>query len=479
MFGVEGLTASLLFAIIVSAFGSAFQHGYNTGVVNAPQAVIEKWIASLMQSNETAGNATAMSSEELKSQATFIFSTIVSIYCLGGMVGGALTNIWSNIFGRKWGLVWNNLFIFISAAMMGLSKQSGSYVMLIVGRFFVGVNNGLNPGLASMYLSEISPISLRGGVGSMYQLFLTISILIAQIVSHGAMLGTDESWPLLFVVIVIPALLQTLLLPFCGDSPRYLMEKNREEASKNALIWFRRTDNVQAELAIIKSESQAERTVGKVPLTELLTNPMLRAPLLISCVIMLGQQFSGINAVIFYSTSTFKEVKMDDASAQMGTLLIGVMNVFMTVISTLIVDKAGRKTLLAIGFGSMAVDTIILCICLVLAKVNLTFGYASIVFVVLFVVLFAIGPGSIPWFLMTELFLPNARQQAISIAVAVNWLSNYVVSVTFLPLQQMLQAYVFVIFVILQVFFAMYVLLKVPETKNRKIEDIIKEFQPK
>lgn len=67
----------------------------------------------------------------------------------------------------------------------------------------------------------------------MYQLFLTISILIAQIVSHGAMLGTDESWPLLFVVIVIPALLQTLLLPFCGDSPRYLMEKNREEASKN------------------------------------------------------------------------------------------------------------------------------------------------------------------------------------------------------------------------------------------------------
>ncbi|XKL59683.1 hypothetical protein PGB90_000699 [Kerria lacca] len=473
-----GLTGTLLFAIIVTCCGSGFQHGYNGGVVNAPQSTIESWMMQVLAPNEVIMKNTTRY-DELKYQTTLLYSTLVSLYCLGGMVGGFMTNLWSNIFGRKGGIMANNIFIFISAILMGFSKTFNSIVMLIVGRFIVGINNGLNAGLVPMYLSEIPPIALRGGVGSMYQLLITISILLSQIISNESVLGTKEYWPLALAFIIIPAVLQILLLPFCADSPRYLQEQQRDEDVKKALLWFRQDENVQEEVDLLKAESEAEKQIGKVNMSDLFTVKTLRTPLIISCFIMAAQQFSGINAVIFYSTSTFESAKLSQTTAQNGTILIGLMNVFMTVISTAIVDKAGRKTLLVIGFGSMVFDTAILCVCLVLALSydSTLFAYAAILFVVLYVVFFAVGPGSIPWLLVSELFLQNARQQGASIAVAVNWLSNFIVSLFFPTLQNLLKAYVFLIFVVLQTIFVIFIIVKVPETKNRSVKDIVAEFE--
>ncbi|XP_065226468.1 facilitated glucose transporter protein 1-like isoform X2 [Planococcus citri] len=468
------LTPALFFSVFVSAFGSAFQHGYHTGVLNAPQELIEEWLRSMVNITSTAEK------EETNKHITFIFSLMVSIYCIGGMVGGMLTKFWLGVFGLKWGIFMNNFLVITSAALMGFSHQQGSYVMFIVGRFLVGMNSGLNAGLIPMYLSEIAPVHLRGGVGSFYQLFLTIAILIAQVVSTRETLGREEKWPYLFAIPVIPSIMQVVLLPLCPDSPRHLMGMKKEEEAKKALEWFRHrhTPDVTKELDVLKAEIDAENKMKAINIGEMFSNPLFRKPLAISCLMMIAQQLSGINAVVFYSTSTFKVARLDSQTAQVGTLLMGAMNVAMTIISTLTVDKAGRKTLLIIGFLLMFIDTILLCVCMRVALdyESVPAAYMSIVFLVMFVVFFAIGAGSIPWFLVNELFLPRARTLAVSFAVPINWLANFIVGISFPILQNLVQSYIFLVFAAVQLLFLIYTIFAIPETKNRNIADIASQF---
>ena len=111
-------------------------------------------------------------------------------------------------FGRKGGLLLNNVLVMLAVILQGLSKTANSYEMVIFGRLLIGINSGLNAGLAPMYLSEISPVNLRGAVGSVYQLVITISILVSQILGLGSILGTANHWPTLLAITAVPALFQ-------------------------------------------------------------------------------------------------------------------------------------------------------------------------------------------------------------------------------------------------------------------------------
>lgn len=126
-------------------------------------------------------------------------------------------------FGRKGGLLINNILVILTVVFEGASKSAGSYEMLIVGRFLIGINSGLNAGLAPMYLAEISPVHLRGAVGTVYQLVITISILTSQVLGLGKILGTATQWPLLFSLTIVPAIFQIATLPICPESPKYLL----------------------------------------------------------------------------------------------------------------------------------------------------------------------------------------------------------------------------------------------------------------
>ena len=129
-----GWTCHLILTLIVIGFGSSFQHGYNIGVINAPQTAVEAWITRIYHGrySETPSRGTL----------NFIYSVIVSITSIGGMIGALMTAYVAERFGRKGGLFLNNVFIFIAAILMGLCKTTHSYEMLIAGRFFVGINSG-------------------------------------------------------------------------------------------------------------------------------------------------------------------------------------------------------------------------------------------------------------------------------------------------------------------------------------------------
>ena len=267
-------------------------------------------------------------------------------------------------------------------------------------------------------------------------------------------LGNDAGWPYLFGLTVIPGILQLATLPFCPESPKYLLlDKNNDEEATKSLTWLRGTNEVTDEMDEMKSEHESIKKLPTVTFKEMIMNPALRSPLIISMMMMLAQQLSGINAAIFYSTSIFGSAGLDENAAQSATLGMGAMNVAMTFVSLVLIEKAGRKTLMISGLIVMMLSTIVLCICLAMAASFFIFitqpfficyllqesvpalSYVSIVMVILFVVGFATGPGSIPWFFVTELFTQSARGMATSIAVVTNWSANFLVGLLFEPLK--------------------------------------------
>ena len=194
------------------------------------------WIGNL------AGNRTGTETGPESSQVTFIWAIIVSIFCLGGMIGGSLVGFVADKFGRKGGLLLNNILVVLAVIFEGAAKPTLSYEMIYIGRFLIGVNAGLNAGLAPMYLGEVSPMHLRGAVGTVYQLIITISILVSQILGLESLLGTASQWPVLLCLTIVPAIFQLVTLPFCPESPKYLLlgkgkDMEAQKGEQNTLLF--------------------------------------------------------------------------------------------------------------------------------------------------------------------------------------------------------------------------------------------------
>jgi SP family facilitated glucose transporter-like MFS transporter 1 len=227
----------------------------------------------------------------------------------------------------------------------------------------------------------------------------------------------------------------------------------------------------------MKQEQESMKLVPKVTLKEMLVNSSLRKPLIIAMMMMLAQQLSGINCAMFYSTSIFSTAGLNPSQSQSATLGMGAMNVAMTFVSLALIEKAGRKVLMVSGLSLMLCMTILLLASLLTFESIPTMSYVAIVAVITFVVGFATGPGSIPWFFVTELFAQSGRPTATSIAVVVNWTANFLVGLGFLPMRLLMGPWVFMVFIVIQLFFIVYVAIVVPETKGRQIDEITALFR--
>ncbi len=167
------------------------------------------------------------------------------------------TNIkWKiSILCRKGGLLVNNVLVLAASIFLGCAKPADTWILLVVGRFLIGINSGINAGLAPMYLSEIAPVALRGAVGTVYQLIITISILFSQIMGMDSVLGTPDLWPWVLALTIVPGVLQVFVLPLCPESPKYLLlEKEDDERANEALVWLRGKVDVHDEMDAMKQE---------------------------------------------------------------------------------------------------------------------------------------------------------------------------------------------------------------------------------
>lgn len=448
------------------------QFGYNTGVINAPEINIEMFIKDVYKFRYNVD----LSEKTIKD----MYSFAVSIFAIGGMLGGFSGGMIANRFGRKGGLLLNNFLGICGAFLMGFTKFFRSYEILFAGRFIIGVNCGLNTSLVPMYISEIAPLNLRGGLGTVNQLAVTIGLLLSEILGIKQILGTDEGWPLLLGLAVCPALLQLALLPVCPESPRYLLiTKQWEEEARKALRRLRASNQVEEDIEEMRAEQQnAEHGEATVSMSELLTSPVLRYPLIISIIMQLSQQLSGINAVLYYSTDLFQTKSgLVEEIAKFMTIGIGIIMVVMTIVTIPLMDKMGRRSLHLYGLGGMFIFSVFITISFLAKEMIDWMSYLSVVSMLGFVVFFAVGPGSIPWLITAELFSQGPRPAAMSIAVLVNWTANFLVGIGFYTLDTALGNYTFLPFSVLLAFFWIFTYQKVPETKNKTFDEIAAEFR--
>uniref|UniRef100_A0A669B914 Solute carrier family 2 member 3b n=1 Tax=Oreochromis niloticus TaxID=8128 RepID=A0A669B914_ORENI len=460
------LTPYLLYCVSTAVIGS-LQFGYNTGVINAPEQKLRTFFTNVSQSRY---------GEPFEPQTvTLVWSFAVAIFSVGGMIGSFSVGAMVNKFGRRKSMLMNNILALLGGGMMGLATLSQSFEMVIIGRFIIGVFCGLCTGLTPMYVGEISPTAVRGAFGTLHQLGVVIGILVAQIFGLEFLLGSDTLWPLLLALTILPAILQTIMLPFCPESPRYLfIVLKQEEEARKALVRLRGTEDVDDDIQEMREEGMKMAMEKKVTILELFRSPNYRQPIIIAIILQLSQQLSGINAVFYYSTGIFSNAGVSEPIY--ATIGAGVVNTVFTVVSLFLVERAGRRTLHLIGLAGMAICALIMTISLSLVKTTPSLSYLAIVAVFGFVASFEMGPGPIPWFIVAELFSQGPRPAAMAVSGFSNWTANFLVGLGFPRLEEICGPYVFIIFMVLLVLFFIFTYLRVPETKGRTFDDIAQGF---
>ncbi|XP_046364522.1 glucose transporter type 1-like [Haliotis rufescens] len=463
------LTLRLVVAICGAAMGS-LQFGYNTGVINAPEARIKEFM-----------NATVMSRDGQEMDVdtqTNLFAVLVAAFAIGGAVGGLLAGLWADYFGRKNGSLINAVIGIGAAALLYFSRMTASYEMIIVGRLVVGFNCGLYTALAPIYLSEIASVNIRGALGVLHQLFVVSGLLISQILGFPEIFGNNQSWHVLLGLTALPCVLQLVVMPFCPETPRYLLiTQGRELDARKVLESLRGGGDVGGEIAEMKKEAEQAMGDAKISAIMFVQERSLRMPLIISIVMHLSQQLSGINVIFYYSGNLFKGAGLDESTATHATSGVGAIMVAMTLVTIPLMDRVGRRSLHLIGLGGMIVSSILITVCLsLLDRVEWCNG-ASVAMALMFVVFFALGPGSIPWLIVAELFSQGARSSAISVSVLVNWVANFCVGYGFPHMQKGLMSFSFLPFTVLLVLFWIFLVMFLPETKGRTIEEISSEWK--
>ncbi|KAM6434237.1 solute carrier family 2, facilitated glucose transporter member 5-like [Liasis olivaceus] len=458
------MTVMLALVTLIAAFGSSFQYGYNVSVINSPAPFMQEFY------NETYQERYGKFMDE--NLMTALWSLSVSFFPLGGFFGSLMVGPMVNSCGRKGTLLINNIFSIIPAILMGTSKVAKTFEVIIICRIVIGICAGLSSNVVPMYLGEMSPKNLRGAVGVVPQLFITVGILAAQILGMRMVLGSAEGWPILMGLTGVPAALQLLLLPFFPESPRYLLiQKGDEESARTALKKLRGRDDVEDEMEEMRQEDLVEKAEGRMSVLALFTYRGLRWQLISIIVMMMGQQLSGVNAVYYYADRIYLNAGIEENNVQFVTVGTGAVNVVMTIVAVFIIESLGRRVLLLAGFGICCVSCAVLTLALNLKTIT-WMPYISIACIICYVIGHAIGASPIPSVMIMEMFLQSSRPAAFMVGGSVHWLSNFTVGLVFSYLEQGLGPYCFLIFCAVCLATAVYVFLIVPETKNKTFMEI-------
>lgn len=463
-------SVKLFFILFSIAITTSLQFGYHTGVINAPLILISDFIGNVSANRNGPTDPNYIRTIE---------SFCVSGFLIGGMIGALVSGSLANKFGRKKSIILLSIPCIAGGIMLMLCKMAESFEMIIIGRLFIGLACGAYTGIGPLYMFELAPSSIRGAAGVLNQIVIVASLLMSQILALPSLMGTDALWPYLLGLNILPCLLGTVCLFFCPESPRYMyLVRNDSTAAREALMQLRdSTEDIQLDLDDYVKEAHNRTT--KASILDLLKVPYLRLALVVSVIAQLGQQLSSMSGLLYYSTKLFKANGLSEDSATYATIGIGGVLLAVTIVSVFIIDRLGRRVLLIGGFIDALVSLVIFTVCLIIRKYTEAgwLVYPAIVAIYLFVCGFGIGPGSIPWFIVAELFSQETRDAALSVAVTSNWACNIAMGLGFIHLINYIGLYSFLpsIGILLLVILLLYFYL--PETMNRDIGTIKAEFR--
>ncbi|CAF1637725.1 unnamed protein product [Rotaria magnacalcarata] len=337
------------------------------------------------------------------------------------------------------------------------------------------VKGGMACAVVPPFINEISSQRVRGTAGAGFQLSLTIGILVAQIVGLPFIAGTCERWGWGLSIVFLLPLVGVFVLFLIPNSPTQMIGTyNNEEQAIIDLKKLRGTNNVQADLELIRE--QTRQTGGgkteSLSIPQVLTSAHYRWPMLTTVVLQFAQALSGVNAVFFYSSKMFEKAGIPKGYIPYANIGTGAINVLATIVSLFLIEKLGRKKLV---IYPMIVMIFVFGVLTALVEYNesrnnAVLGFISVIFILLFIVCFAVGLGPIPFLYGSEVCRPEARDSVQSLGLIANYIGNILLSLFFPMLNSMLGGYVFLIFVLFVAAHVAFLWFKMPETKNKSIE---------
>jgi SP family galactose:H+ symporter-like MFS transporter len=409
---------------------------------------------------------------------------------VGAVIGAMFSGRIADVVGRK-KVILTAAVIFIIGAIW--SGASSGPVMLVMARFFLGIAIGVSSFSVPLYIAEISPTKSRGTLVSMFQLLITIGIMVSYL-SDSAFAVPDghpdfnSCWRPMFYVGVIPALIMFTGMIFLPETPRWLISKGHEDECRDVLQKVEEPDLVEEVITKMKSDIEADKA-NKVKWDEIFKK-WLRVPLIIAVGIMFVQQFTGINTIIYYSPKIFLMSGFADAQAAVwASVSVGVVNVAFTILSLFMIDKLGRRKLYFIGVTGLVVALIAMGTCFALqSTLGDSIKWVTIALIWIYIAFFAISLGPLGWLIISEVFPLSVRGIGSSIGALSNWLFNGVVAFTFFKLVKGLTLHgssimlkgedlgnpagAFYLYALVGILSIVWGYFYIPETKNVTLEKI-------
>ena len=462
-----------LLTLIATLGGLLF--GYDTAVINGAVDSLKAYFidprfADL--TNPAQANA-----------ANSLLGFVVSSALIGCIIGGLMGGWVSTHIGRKRGLVIAALFFLVSA--LGASAPEfpfapighggpGYMVNFVIYRILGGIGVGLASMLSPMYIAEIAPPKVRGNLVAWNQFAIIFGMLVIYFVNFGiSKAGSGDAWlnsigwRYMFLSGAIPAGLFLILLFFVPETPRFLMLKGDEAGAREVLAKLVDHDTGERELSEIRA-SLSEHHSGKMFSFGVLV-------VVIGITLSVFQQFVGINVVLYYATDIFKGMGMTTNASLLQTIIVGAVNLTFTVVAIFTVDHFGRRPLQIIGALVMAVSMIALGTEFAIGGK----GMVALVCMLVYTAGFAVSWGPVTWVLLSEIFPNQIRGKAMAVAVAAQWIANYLVSWTFPILdnnpylvEHFKHGFAYWIYGVMGILAAVFMAKVVPETKGRSLEQM-------
>lgn len=476
----KGSSRTLALTVCSAAIGGTFQYGYNISIINAPTSYIQSFI------NHTYVERWGSALET--SQVTLLWTLIVSAFSLGGLLGALLAGPMAVHFGRKKSLLLNNSFLFISAALVLTCRQVKAFEMIIVSRFLVGVNSGVSMNVQPMYFGESAPKHLRGAVAFSSAVFTAFGIFFGQVVGLTELLGSEPLWPYLLASNALAGLIQLMTLPWFPESPRYLLiDQGDREACIQALKRLRGGEVPSLEMEEMLQEQQQMSAAIKSGAVAPAKTPwslfkdrdlhyQLKTVMVASSAMML----CGNDSIYFYASYIFQEAGIPQDKIQYVTIGTGASELTASILSNLLIEHVGRRSLLIGGYSLMICWTVVFTVSLSLQSYGVAgMPFLSMACVFAYILSFGLGPAGVTGILPAEIFDQAARPAAYMIAGSLMWLSLFLVSMLFPFIVNGLGNYCFLPFLVVCLISAVVLGLILPETKGKTLAQITAMFDRK
>ncbi|GLU08852.1 hypothetical protein SLE2022_257370 [Rubroshorea leprosula] len=470
MLEFEGrITIYVIVCVIIAAFGG-LMFGYDIGIsggVTSMDDFLKEFFPIVYRRKQHAHENNYCKYDD---QSLQLFTS--SLY-IAALIASFVASRACTRFGRKPTMQIASIFFILGVI---LTACAVNLAMLIFGRIFLGFGVGFANQAVPLFLSELAPAKIRGALNIMFQLFITIGIFIANMVNYFTANLHPYGWRISLGIAGWPAAMLLFGSLIICETPTSLIERQKVEEGRKILKKIRGVDNVDNEFDSIVYASEMARQV-KNPFRKLMKKSS-RPQLVIAIWLQVFQQFTGINAIMFYAPVLFQTVGFGSDAALLSAVITGLVNVFSTLVSVYAVDKAGRRVLLLEAAVQMFITQSIIGVILALdLKVtgSLSRVEASIVVVLVcvYVMGFAWSWGPLGWLIPSEIFPLETRTAGFAFAVSTNMLFTFIIAQAFLSMLCHMRAGIFFFFAAWIVIMGVFAFFLLPETKGVPVDSMV------